>query len=253
MQIHVLSDLHLDVRPLDPPRTAADVVVVAGDLGTPEQAIAWARAFDQPVVLVPGNHEHHGDSIPGALRRLRALADGTNVHVLANDELVLDGVRFLGTTLWTDFRLYGAGEARALAIEASQRLVADFRRIRLDDDGTPFTPLAAAELHAASARWLASRLDTPHDGPTVVVTHHSPSPRSVHPRFAESVLNPCFVSNAEHLLDGRKAALWVHGHAHDGFDYAVNGTRVLCNPRGHTRHGAIENAAFDPHLVVRVG
>jgi Icc-related predicted phosphoesterase len=253
MQLHVLSDLHLDVRALEPPRATADVVVIAGDVGSPEQAVAWARSLERPVVLVPGNHEHHGDSIPGAIRRLRALASGTNVHVLAGDALVLGGVRFLGTTLWTDFQLYGDGAARALAIEASARMVSDFRRIRLDDDGTPFTPLGAAQLFDAGARWLAGRLDEPHHGPTVVVTHHAPSPRSVHPRFAESILNPCFVSNAEHLLDGRKAALWLHGHAHDGFDYTVDGTRVLCNPRGHTRNGAIENARFDPRLVVGVG
>lgn len=250
MKLHVLSDLHLAVRPMAPPSTDADVVVLAGDLGTPEQAVAWARSLAKPVVLVPGNHEYHGASIPGAIRRLKELAAGSDVHVLASDALVLGGVRFLGTTLWTDFLLYGASEARALAIATAGRVVKDFREIRRDDAGTPFTPLAAAELFAESARWLAARLDEPHDGPTVVVTHHAPSPRSIHPRFAESVVNPSFVSNAEWLLSGEKVALWVHGHAHDGFDYAVGGTRVLCNPRGHTRNGAIENDRFDPDLVV---
>ena len=157
------------------------------------------------------------------------------------------------TTLWTDYRLYADPEARALASAEAWRLVKDYRAIRLDDDGTPFTPLASAALFAENARWLEARLAEPHDGPTVVVSHHAPSPRSVHPRFAESIVNPSFVSNAEHLLDGRRIALWVHGHAHDGFDYAVNGTRVLCNPRGHTHRGAIENDRFDPRLVVDVG
>ena len=253
MKLHVLSDLHLAIRPIEPTPADADVTVIAGDLGTPEEAIAWASALGRPVVLVPGNHEYHDHSIPGAVQRMRALADGTPVHVLANDALVLGGVRFLGTTLWTDYRLYDDPEARALAIAEAWRLVKDYRAIRLDDDGTPFTPLAAAALFADNARWLEARLAEPHHGPTVVVSHHAPSPRSVHPRFAESIVNPSFVSNAEHLLDGRRIALWVHGHAHDGFDYAVNGTRVLCNPRGHTRHGAIENERFDPGLVVDVG
>lgn len=253
MKLHVLSDLHLAIRPIDPPAVDADVTVIAGDLGTPDEAIAWASALERPVVLIPGNHEYHGHSIPGAVRRMREIAGGTPVHVLANDALVIGGVRFLGSTLWTDYRLYADAEARALAIAEAWRLVKDYRAIRLDDDGTPFTPLAAAALFAESARWLEARLAEPHDGSTVVVSHHAPSPRSVHPRFAESIVNPSFVSNAEHLLDGSKAALWVHGHAHDGFDYAVNGTRVLCNPRGHTRHGAIENDRFDPRLVVDVG
>lgn len=253
MKLHVLSDLHLAIRPIETPTTDADVTVIAGDLGTPDEAIAWARALARPVVLIPGNHEYHGHSIPGAVRRMRELAEGTSVHVLANDALLLGGVRFLGTTLWTDYRLYGDAEARALAITEAQRLIRDYRAIHLDDAGTAFTPYAAAELFADNARWLEARLAERHDGPTVVVSHHAPSPRSVHPRFAESIVNPSFVSNAEHLLDGRKIALWIHGHAHDGFDYAVHGTRVLCNPRGHTRHGAIENGRFDPHLVVEVG
>ena len=253
MKLHVLSDLHLAIRPIEAPTIDADVTVIAGDLGTPDEAIAWARAFERPVVLIPGNHDEHAHSIPGAVRRLRELAEGTSVHVLANDALVLGGVRFLGPTLWTDYRLYGDAEARALAIAEAQRLIRDYRAIRLDDEGTPFTPYAAAALFADNARWLEDRLAEPHDGPTVVVSHHAPSPRSVHPRFAESIVNPSFVSNAEHLLDGRRVALWIHGHAHDGFDYAVHGTRVLCNPRGHTCHGAIENDRFDPRLVVEVG
>lgn len=252
MKLHVLSDLHLAVHPFDPPDTEADVTVIAGDLGTPDEAIAWARALDRPTVLIPGNHEYHGHSVPGALRRLRELARGTSVRVLADDAVVIGGVRFLGTTLWTDFRLYVDPEARALAMREAQRLVKDFRAIRRDDDGAPFTPHDAADLFTASARWLEERLTEPHDGPTVVVSHHAPSPRSIHPRFAESIVNPSFVSDAEHLLDGRKVALWVHGHAHDGFDYAVNGTRVLCNPRGHTRHGAIQNDRFDARMVVEV-
>ncbi|MBY0278338.1 metallophosphoesterase [Candidatus Binatia bacterium] len=253
MKLHVLSDLHLGVHRLDPPATDADVTVIAGDLGTPDEAIAWARALERPTVLVPGNHEYHGHSIPGAIGRLRELARGTSVHILADDALVLGGVRFLGTTLWTDFQLYVDPEARVLAMYEAQRLVKDFRAIRRDDHGAPFTPHDAAARFATSARWLEDRLAEPHDGPTVVVSHHAPSPRSIHPRFAESIVNPSFVSDAEHLLDGRKVALWVHGHAHDGFDYDVNGTRVLCNPRGHTRQGAIQNDRFDPCMVVEVG
>jgi Icc-related predicted phosphoesterase len=85
-----------------------------------------------------------------------------------------------------------------------------------------------------------------------VITHHAPSPKSVHPRFAGSPLNACFVSDAERLIDGRRAQLWIHGHTHDSFDYTVNGARVLCNPRGYAKDGVNENAAFDARLTVEV-
>jgi hypothetical protein len=87
----------------------------------------------------------------------------------------------------------------------------------------------------------------------VVITHHAPSPKSIHPRFEGSPLNACFVSDAERLLDGRRARLWIHGHTHDSFDYEVNGTRVLCNPRGYAKDGVNENRAFDQDLRIEVG
>ena len=65
-------------------------------------------------------------------------------------------------------------------------------------------------------------------------------------------MNACFVSDAEHLIDGRRARLWIHGHTHDSFDYSVNGTRVLCNPRGYAKNGMNENPAFDANLSVEV-
>jgi hypothetical protein len=86
----------------------------------------------------------------------------------------------------------------------------------------------------------------------VVITHHAPSRNSVHPRFACSPLSACFVSNAERLLDGSRVQLWIHGHTHDSFDYRVNGTRVICNPRGYAKDGVNENPRFDPDLTVDV-
>jgi hypothetical protein len=127
----------------------------------------------------------------------------------------------------------------------------DFSAVRAG--GMPFTPQASTALFAKDAAWIEARLAEPHRGPTVVITHHAPSPRSIHPRFAGSPLNACFVSDAERLLRGRRAALWIHGHTHDSFDYAVNGTRVLCNPRGYAKDGINENALFDAGLTVEVG
>ena len=86
----------------------------------------------------------------------------------------------------------------------------------------------------------------------MVITHHAPSRHSIHPRFADSLLNACFVSDAAHLLDADRVSLWIHGHTHDSFDHRVNGTRVVCNPRGYARGGVNENPAFDPHFAIEV-
>src|SRR5512141_2504101 len=180
MQLQILSDLHLSVGGLDHPRTTGDVIVLAGDIARPKDAIAWARGFDQPVLYVPGNHEFYGGSIDGTLAELRDLCNGTNITLLDRDEIVIDGVRFLGTTLWTDFRLQGEGEARDEAMRLAQSLIRDFSRIRRSAVAPdPFSPADSAELFDAQAAWLQDRLAQVHPGPTVVITHHAPSPRSI--------------------------------------------------------------------------
>jgi Icc-related predicted phosphoesterase len=132
----------------------------------------------------------------------------------------------------------------------AQRFMRDFSVVRIG--AAPFTPQASAELFAQHAAWLEERLAAPHAGPTVVITHHAPSPRSIHPRFAGSPLNACFVSDAERLIDARRVQLWIHGHTHDSFDYRVAGTRVVCNARGYAKDGVNENPSFDANLRVEI-
>jgi predicted phosphodiesterase len=253
MKLNILSDLHLGLWAMPHPANDADVVVLAGDIARPREAVAWALGFGRPVVYVPGNHEFYGGSIDGTARELRELCSGTRVHLLDDDELILDGVRFLGSTLWTNFDLFADPAARAAAIEQSRRLLRDFSRIRRSEAGEAlFTPEDSVTLFREHFRWLAGRLEAPHDGPTVVVTHHAPSPRSIHPRFADSLLNACFISDLNELLGADKACLWIHGHTHDSFDYDAAGTRVVCNPRGYAKGGVNENALFDPDLVIEI-
>lgn len=253
MRLHILSDLHLSAAGMDLPATDADVVVLAGDIARPREAVAWARQFDKPVLYVPGNHEFYGGSIDGTADELRALCAGSQVQVLDNGEAVLGGVRFLGSTLWTGFDLFDDPAQRGAAMDEALRLLRDFSRIRASAAAPePLTPDDTVRLFQRNAAWLQQRLAAPHPGPTVVITHHAPTPHSIHPRFAGSLLNACFVSDAARLLRADQVGLWIHGHTHDSFDHTVNGTRVVCNPRGYARDGVPENPAFDPGFCVTV-
>ena len=253
MKLNILSVLHLGLGALEIPRNDADAVILAGDIAHAAEAVSWASGFSKPVIYVPGNHEFYGGSIAGVADELKQRCAGTNIRVLDNDQVVIDGVRFLGTTLWTDFMLFGDGEQRAEAVRQALGFMRDFSRIRAGDAAQGlFTPADSAALFALQSAWLEHSLAQAHAGPTVVVTHHAPSRRSIHPRFADSLLNACFVSDAEHLIDGGRARLWVHGHTHDSFDYALNGARIVCNPRGYAKDGANENPLFDPNFVVEV-
>ena len=253
LKLNILSDLHLRQGALAPPDNDADLVILAGDIARPQEALEWADALRKPVLYVPGNHEFYGGSIDGTRALLRRLCGVTNVRLLDDDVVELGGVRFVGSTLWTDFLLYG-DDQRENAMQDAQRVIRDFSQIRLcDGDERRFTPEDSVARFAVHRDFVATALATTFAGPTVVITHHAPSPRSIHPRFRDSPLNACFISRLEHLLDGERARLWVHGHTHDSFDYTVNGTRVVCNPRGYARNGVNENPRFDPDFVVDIG
>ena len=151
MRLNVLSDLHLGFGALDRPVNDADVVVLAGDISRPREAIAWALKFDKPVLYVPGNHEFYGHSIDGALEELQRLGEGTQVQVLDDRELVMGGVRFLGSTLWTDFELFDDPQQRAAAKSEARRLMRDFSRIRARESSPEiFTPFAVSPLKLSS-------------------------------------------------------------------------------------------------------
>ena len=248
MKIHVLSDLHCEFAPFDPPETDADVVVLAGDTNTGTRGVELARGWfpDRPVIYIAGNHEYYGESSPRLLRKLAEAARGSCVRFMENGQVLLGGVRFLACTLWTDFAVFGD---RHHSMAAAESLMNDFRLIRVDPAYRRFRAADARASHMASLQWLVAQLETPFDGPTVVVTHHAPSLRSVKPHYREHPATPAYASDLEWLLDGR-AALWIHGHTHVCLDYEIGGTRVLSNQRGYPEDPV---EGFDPGLVVQVG
>jgi predicted phosphodiesterase len=244
VRIRVLSDLHLEAAPFDPPAAPADVVVLAGDTHNGAAGVEWAKAqFAAPVLYIAGNHEPYDGEFHATQAALREAATGSQVQILDCSETAIGGVRFLGCTLWTDFALYGEA-GRQLALEKYRAWLIDYRAIRWQDRA--FSVGDSTALHAAHRGWLASRLLRPFGGVTVVITHHAPHPGSIAPKFATHPLNPAFVSNLEHLMG--RAQLWIHGHTHRAFDYTVRGTRVVCNPRGY----ADEVTGFLGDLVVEV-
>lgn len=253
MRIAVLSDLHLSVQDLPLPQPDCDLVVLAGDIARPAAAIEWAKRFATPVIYVPGNHEFYGGSIAATLGQLRALAKGTNVHVLEKDALVLGGVRFLGCTLWSDFRLGDSEQEQLQAAQHAATMIRDFSRITIDEpSGELFSPLASRQLFDASVLWLERQFNQAFGGRSVVVTHHAPSALSIHERFRGSPLNAAFVSRLEHKVLSWQPRLWIHGHTHDSHRYMLGDTEVLCNPRGYAKGGIPENPAFRADLVIDI-
>jgi hypothetical protein len=251
MKLHIMSDIHLEIASYQATKTDADVVVLAGDIGKGSQGLEWARGQwpHTPIVYVTGNHEFYGAQRAQMLAEMRLVARKLGIHFLENNEVVIDDVRFLGTTLWTDFMLFGPNRVGDCMVDA-QCYLSDFRVIQEGSKGH-FAPVYALDLFKDASAWLLSRLrEDKGVSKTVVVTHHLPSRQSVSKIYEDQLLSACFASDFSHALIG--ADLWVHGHAHDSFDYVENGCRVVCNPRGYETYNGIENYVFDPKLVVEI-
>ena len=245
MRIHLLSDLHNEFDLFEPEVRDADVVILAGDINVKTRGVEWAKnTFTCPVLYVPGNHEFYGGHLTRTLEKMRA-ASSDQVRVLDRDEVILSGVRFLGATMWTDFAATGNPPIAAFT---AQNGLNDFKQIRTGD----FRRICPADLISESAKtrdWLRAKLADPFDGPTVVITHHAPSMRSLEDNpHAGGHLDAAFANRWEDLMGGDQVALWVHGHSHTAVDYDVAGTRVVCNPRGYPG----EDTDFKPNLVLVV-
>ena len=263
MRLLILSDLHLEVWRDDAPAidiatSRPDVVILAGDIDTGSHAITWAaRTFGAlPVLYVHGNHEGYGHQLEAMQDAVRdacasANAHGANIRLLDGDAAVLDGVRFLGITLWTDFLLFGE-ERQEEALNAAQSYMPDYKRISTGG-ATPRLLCAAdtAQLHAQHKAWLTQQLAQPFDGKTVVITHMAPSMLSVEEQYAANLGSPAFASQLDALV--AQADLWVHGHMHASLDYRIEGCRVVCNPCGYKRpDGTPENERFDTGFIVEL-
>lgn len=128
MNIQLASDLHLEFLEKDfagerliTPAPGADVLVPAGDIANGTETFKLFADWPVPVLYVAGNHEFYGHDLGYKLAKFRLVVGSgetaSRIQFLENDRVDLGGVRFLGTTLWTDYRLHGlANRVNAMSL-----------------------------------------------------------------------------------------------------------------------------------------
>lgn len=250
-RLWILSDLHLETVPhpdaFAPTPPDFDILVCAGDVWRADPArgfrVLRRLAGEKPVVCVLGNHEHWNSVLNERLPAARRAAKACGVTLLQGDAVVLQGCRFVGTTLWTDYALAGdtlepddeTGEAIRVETETGM--------------GTAKLTIGATiAQHQVELARLTELVDQ-HTGPEplVVVTHHAPHPDCVRTDDYGTFFAGNGASDLSALLDTGRIDLWVHGHVHHSVDMPVpSGTVIRCNPAG-TRFG---NLDFNDTLVM---
>jgi hypothetical protein len=260
MRLQLLSDLHLETESYEPqPAPGAELLVLAGDVDSGWTGLRrFFRDWPVPVLFVPGNHEYDRRDFDRARADLRALSDELGFVMLDDQACVRSDeqgrrVRFLGSTRWSDFELFGAAER-----QRAQRAAGYFQRVMAATrHGAPFDAAAVREQALLCRAWLAEQLAQAEAGAdwdaTVVITHFGPSLRSADPRYGRQPGTASFCNDDEALMPG--ARLWLHGHLHCQHDYRIPhaggaSTRVVCNARGHLRKG--EPAGFMAQGLIEV-
>lgn len=269
MKIHLLSDLHIDSyqkRQLpmgDLPKTDADIVILAGDISNSSLGMHWSIAqskkINLPILYIAGNHEYFDENILTFDHQLNTLCADTNVTFLQQKAYDFKGVRFLGCTLWTDFcyqidkpfaNLPNIDHKNA-RLELIQTQMRDYQGIY---EGSGLLTIEHVKsINQQHQQWLKNALQTAYQQqiPTVVISHHGISPRSISEKYQDSPINASFISDMTSWLHQKWApALWLHGHTHDAFDYIEGNTRVIVNPRAYPKETSSTAVAFDWHKVV---
>ncbi len=279
VNIQLLSDLHLEVHPHFAPQPApgADLLVLAGDIGSYQAGSMLAErgnadfglarfspllGWPTPVLFVPGNHEYDGLDFDAAHARLREICERLGITWLEREVLVLGGVRFIGTTLWTDFdalapppNASGQHDMTELLRQREKAFRAANFYLRKTAGTLGGQPLLANEVRALALQcqsWLRTALAQPFEGKTVVVTHFAPSLQSADPRYGLNAGTAGFCNALDDLVD--QADLWLHGHLHAPSHYVHQGAsrrcRVVANPLGYARKN--EQAGFRGQMVVQI-
>lgn len=243
MKIQIISDVHLEFGGFEFVDKECDVLIAAGDIGVGLEGIEWLQKLDKPVIYVAGNHEYWGYDINELQDELLGMSKGSNVRFLEKKSVVIDGVRFLGCTMWTDFNQCDDEEMMG----DLQSIMNDFRYISLDKSN--ITPEELIKINHACKKWLARELAKDFDGPTVVVTHHAPTKKSW-AGDPDDYLKFAYCNQLESLLKENQIDLWAHGHIHHASDYKKYGARVVCNPRGYIGYQTVDN--FDAQKIYKI-
>ena len=246
MNLTVYSDLHLEFGSFEPDE--GEVCVLAGDICCAEDAENpvykrfWKRIGERfnKVFYVMGNHEHYNNDFDETESILMTIIPD-NTSLLNNTSEVYEGINFIGTTMWSDFK-----GAKPDEMNKAQMTMNDYRTIfRGDKNLSPYDVLYNFD----EAISFFNQTLPEASGKKVVITHHAPSFQSLNKDYGSRV-SGAYASDLSHLIEYHSPDLWIHGHIHENNDYSIGSTRIVSNPRGYKDYAV--NPNFNPFFTVAV-
>ena len=248
MRIWHISDLHLNEEEMKKWSELdnipeADIAVILGDVSDDGlKNIEWCGKHiipHMPVIYVPGNHDFYNSDLHEIDIQARELAKKNNIIYLNKDTVIIDGIRFIGGALWSDFRVNGfkddlsEEENIARNIEVAKKKT-DFKKIFIcKKTSQNITPYDTAEIHKTTRDFFQKELSQKFDGKTIVLSHFSPLKDSTMEEFEKSPTHPSYASDQSDVVTKYKPEMWLFAHIHGFFEKNIHGTKFACNPRGY--------------------
>ena len=273
MKIRVVSDIHQEfsdlyrkpwynIEPLEDDKDtvlllAGDIFAFADDHTTKlydpadltsskrKWCLDLAKRF-KAVCYVLGNHEWYGcDLVHDQYRIYHELDRIKNFYVMNQRMVRIDGVSIIGATLWSSMN-----NSNPLVMNACQRNLNDYRVISFA--GKKLIPEHTIKQFHSDKHYIfeMANREVAAGHKVVVMTHHAPCELSIMEKYRGDPCNGGFASDLSNEILDSKISLWAHGHMHDGFDYIVGNTIVVCNPYGYVPNEL--NQRFKPTLTIEV-
>lgn len=263
MKVSYLSDLHLEFLryPSFSKEEGGDVLILAGDILTahmisPHRTDREARSIKKylktkfksdltdkykHVLYCMGNHEHYNYIYRNTLSDIQTwlISNGfNNFTMMENDTKVIDGVRFIGNTLWTD---YDGGNP--LFMRLAHDFMNDYKLIGAHDitdmnyfnrkHNRKIDPEFIFNVHNQSRDYIRTVAKESQE-PVVVFTHHPPSFQSCNSLHSGNDLDGAYATNlSELILDTPQIKYWISGHTHMTCQYEIGQCWILSNQLGY--------------------
>lgn len=246
MNIQIISDLHLehDNNFQFEKVEDADVLVLAGDIGSFTHHYDFIRSCSEKIktIMILGNHEPIGHSIKETAIAWKNIKI-PNFYFLDNETVEIDGVHFIGSTLWTNLN---ADPINQIAI---QQTISDFKGI-FKEDKSGLVNIQDLQKEFEKSLFFIEQELSKNYAKKVLITHHLPTLASISDEYISSPYNAAFASNLSNLLlYSNNLDVCIHGHTHKYFDYILgDNVRVVCNPRGYSG----ENKLFNPFKMINI-
>ncbi len=245
MKIQIVSDLHLEfggniINKLK--KCKSDILILAGDTHTHKYVIPTIKdihkLIKKPIIFIPGNHEYYGTNKKEMDEKFEEELTDDGIFYLNNKTCIIDDITFIGTTGWWD-------ESNGIVTYIIMKNLNDFHYIKdihQNNKGIYWGKQARLFLETTLKNVKTEKI--------VCITHHAPTVQSIPKLYRYDNLNAVYANKWEDLIFKYNPNLWIHGHTHTSFDYQLNNTNIVCNPRGYFNYEI--NDIFNPQFIKEI-